>query len=83
MALEGEGFPTDFPWRGRLRGGRSQDGPTPPWGDELGDAPYWDELGPAAGAWSFESNTLTLKPGATHLVVQPLRTMIVRASCVT
>ena len=81
MALEDEGFPTDFPWRERLRDGRSEDSPMPTRGGELGgELP----LGPAvAGAWSFESNTLTLKPGATHLLVQPLRTMVVRASCVS
>ena len=83
MALEDEGFPTDFAWRERLRNGRSADVPIPPGGGigELGDQL---PLRPAeAGAWSFASNTLTLKPGATHLVVQPLRTMFVRASSVT
>ena len=133
MALENEGFPTDFHWReryvaltltltltlnptltatatptptltltltptltnpnpspspNRLRDGRSEHGPplrTGPWGGELADGPP-GRLQPAEpGAWSFdhETNRLTLKPGATHLVVTPLRTMVVGASCVS
>ena len=135
MALENEGFPTDFHWReryvaltltltltltlnptltltatptptptltrtptltnpnpspspNRLRDGRSEHGPplrTGPWGGELADGPP-GRLQPAEpGAWSFdhETNRLTLKPGATHLLVTPLRTMVVGASCVS
>ena len=133
MALENEGFPTDFHWReryvaltltltltlnptltatatptptltltltptltnpnpspspNRLRDGRSEHGPplrTGPWGGELADGPA-GRLQPAEpGAWSFdhETNRLTLKPGATHLLVTPLRTMVVGASCVS
>ena len=133
MALENEGFPTDFHWReryvaltltltltlnptltatatptptltltltptltnpnpspspNRLRDGRSEHGPplrTGSWGGELADGPP-GRLQPAEpGAWSFdhETNRLTLKPGATHLLVTPLRTMVVGASCVS
>ena len=135
MALENEGFPTDFHWRerfvaltltltltltlnptltltatptptptltltptltnpnpspspNRLRDGRSEHGPplrTGPWGGEVADGTQ-GRLQPAEpGAWSFdlETNRLTLKPGATHLLVTPLRTMVVGASCVS
>ena len=127
MALENEGFPTDFRWHeryvaltltltltptptptptptltltptqtspspnpnpNRLRDGRSEHGPplrTGPWGGEVADGRPGGLQPAEPGAWSFdlEANRLTLKPGATHLLVTPLRTMAVRASCVT